>query len=83
MENPVLVAVLGLYGALAILGLMMYLGFKKGTDADRALGERVTLLMTQNTTFIKEMSLTTKEIAQQNKDNAIFLRLIFERVDKG
>jgi hypothetical protein len=90
MEQTVLLAILGLYGALIALGVLLFAGFRKTDAADKIISQRLSMQMAESSGLMKEMARKTDEmarktdeIAQQNKDNAIFLRMIFERVDKN
>jgi hypothetical protein len=90
MDQNLLIAILGLYGGLLALGWLLYSGFKKNSDSDALIAQRLAMQMSESSGLMKEMARKTDEmarktdeIAQQNKDNAIFLRMIFERVDKN
>ena len=75
----------------------MLIGFRQNAAADRVTAECIAMQMAESSGLMKEMALTPKEmarktdemgrktdeIAQANKDNGIFLRMILERVDKN
>lgn len=82
------------FSAVVVIGIsgivMMLIGFRQNAAADRVIAERISMQMAESSGLMKEMARKTDEmarktdeIAQSNKDNGLFLRMIFERVDKN
>lgn len=75
------------FSAVVVIGVsgivIMLIGFRQNAAADRVIAERISMQMAESSGLMKEMARKTDEIAQSNKDNGLFLRMIFERIDKN
>ncbi|GEM_PF-3387522 len=86
------------FSAVVVIGIsgivIMLIGFRQNAAADRVIAERISMQMAESSGLMKEMAQTTKEMArktdeiakemaQEHKENGMFLRMILERVDKN